>query len=446
MRSGVCRRAALGALVLFAVGACGAEGAPSEDSEGSATAELEKGQGPSCATPDAGASPRGDVTYTEHVRPILARACVSCHSPGAVAPFALDSYAQAKSFAPQIAQATRARTMPPSAIDNSGQCNTFRDVPWLTDAEIALLERWSAAGAPEGDPTLPAPTPHALPKLVGEIKTIKTPPYVPKKGQKDDYRCFVLKSPFTEKTFVTGFDTRPGDKETAHHMVVFYPMDNSAAALGLLRDALDPGPGYTCFGSPGVPATMLAAWTPGGGATRYPDKVGLEVVPNRPLIVQMHYSTMDTDMPHEDSTQIDFEVQKEGISPGAYVTLLDLEMSLAPGQKSAEEVVTARFPENMSKKATPVEVYGVYPHMHQLGKTLRVTAASPAGAETCMADVPRYDFQWQRLYFFDKPIAVDPSTSFSVRCNFDTTSRMEVTKWGESTHDEMCVAGLFVKL
>src|SRR5689334_13627725 len=35
-------------------------------------------------------------TYHEHVAPILARACVSCHTAGGIAPFALDSYDAAR--------------------------------------------------------------------------------------------------------------------------------------------------------------------------------------------------------------------------------------------------------------------------------------------------------------------------------------------------------------
>ena len=67
-------------------------------------------------------------------------------------------------------------------------------------------------------------------------------------------------------------------------------------------------------------------------------------------------------------------------------------------------------------------------------------------AETCLVEAPRYDFHWQRMYFFDKPITVDAADPIKVSCMFDTTSRTVVTKWGESTQDEMCVVGLFVKL
>lgn len=396
---------------------------------------------------DVSASVPSAVTYTAQVRPILARACVSCHSPGQSAPFSLGTYAEAKAVAPLIAEATAARTMPPSSIDNSGQCNTFREVAWLTDDEIATLGRWSASGAPEGDTTVPAPAPHTVPTLTGEVVSLQTPKYVPgTAGGKDDYRCFVVKNPFSAPTFVTGFDTRPGDRETAHHMVVFYPMSDALAAMADALDAKDPGPGYSCYGSPGLPATILAAWAPGAGATRYPDGLGLPVVPNRPLVVQMHYNTDHASHPGEDSTRIDLQVKSAGISPAAFIQVLDLDMNLPPGQKDAEETVRSSLGLQLPQATKPLEVYGVFPHMHELGRTQRLTMAGADGSARCLFDVPRYSFNWQRMYFYDKPIAVDPKSQLSLHCRFDTTSRTEVTKWGESTRDEMCVAGLFVKL
>jgi len=337
--------------------------------------------------------------------------------------------------------------MPPSSsIDNSGQCNTFRDVAWLSEDEIGTIERWSKTGAPEGDSSMPAPAAPALPKLTGKVLSVNTPAYVPSKAKNDDYRCFVVKSPFTEPTFVTGFDTRPGDAATAHHMVVFAPMADAFVTMAEGLDAKDPGPGYACFGSPGVPATILAAWTPGVGSTQYPDNLGLPVVPNRALIVQMHYNTLHADHPGEDSTRIDLQVRSEGVSPAAFVQLLDLDMNLPPGQKATEEIVRGNLAAQIPQAKGPLEVHGVFPHMHELGMTQELSLAKADGAKACLYEVPRYRFVWQRMYFFDKPIMVDPKSELSLRCRFDTTSRTQITKWGEGTQDEMCVTGLLVKL
>src|SRR5437588_13100754 len=67
------------------------------------------------ASKRAGADPpvRAAATYARDIAPILNASCVACHREGEVAPFALDSYAQAKRWAAQIAKVTARRTMPP---------------------------------------------------------------------------------------------------------------------------------------------------------------------------------------------------------------------------------------------------------------------------------------------------------------------------------------------
>src|SRR5262245_43223005 len=51
------------------------------------------------------------VTFTRDIAPILFRSCAPCHHPGEAAPFALLSYADAKTHARQIAAVTQARIM-----------------------------------------------------------------------------------------------------------------------------------------------------------------------------------------------------------------------------------------------------------------------------------------------------------------------------------------------
>ncbi|WP_434428065.1 hypothetical protein [Nannocystis pusilla] len=86
---------------------------------------------------------------------------------------------------------------------------------------------------------------------------------------------------------------------------------------------------------------------------------------------------------------------------------------------------------------------GLFPHMHTLGRTLELGRTGPSGAG-CLVRVPRWDFHWQRLYFYDQPVRLDPADLLTLRCSYDTRSRDEVTRWGEGTQDEMCVAGLLV--
>ncbi|MBM4374822.1 MAG: cytochrome c [Deltaproteobacteria bacterium] len=87
----------------------------------------------------AGGSGGAGPTYHEHIAPILAEHCVSCHESGGIGPFPLDNYGDAASVAALIKKLTGNRTMPPFLADNSGECHTFDGARWLSDAELATL-------------------------------------------------------------------------------------------------------------------------------------------------------------------------------------------------------------------------------------------------------------------------------------------------------------------
>jgi len=89
-------------------------------------------------------------------------------------------------------------------------------------------------------------------------------------------------------------------------------------------------------------------------------------------------------------------------------------------------------------------VWGVFPHMHTLGKTMRVELDHASRTE-CLIDVPRWDFNWQQGYFYDHaPLVAGGGDTVRINCNYDTTTRGTPTMWGEGTMDEMCLAFIYV--
>lgn len=391
------------------------------------------------------AGPVERPTYTEHVRPILSRACVQCHVEGELAPMALDSYERVAPLSVAIARAVRSREMPPYPVDNSGACNTFRSVVTLSDDEIALIERWSAAGAPEGDRSIAEPPVAEPPRLSGTVHEIAAAePYTPDATLPDDYRCFIVDAPIASGPyFVTGFDVIPGQRREVHHVIVYHPQNEEAVTQARALDAAQAGLGYQCFGAAGVPASAVAAWAPGGGATHFPSGVGVQLQGGRPLILQMHYNTAAGVTP--DRTRVQLEVGSDGVTPGRFIPMVDTALSLAPRMSSVSAGASLRLADRGNVR-TPLRVFGVFPHMHTLGRTLRLEIQRNDGSRECIVDVPRWNFHWQRLYFHARPIRLDPTETLQIRCTYDTSTRDTPTVWGEGTADEMCVAGVFVSL
>src|SRR4030095_12949799 len=181
------------------------------------------------------------VTFSEHVAPIVFANCTTCHRPGEAAPFSLLSYRDARPLAKAIASATASKVMAPGKAGPSDFA--FENARRLTDEQIAIIQRWVADGAPEGDP---AKTP-ALPRFT-EGWQLGTPDLavsmseafeVPAKGP-DVYRNFVVPLNLDRDTWVRAIDFRPSARSVVHHSPFF--LDASGGARE--QDALDAVPGF----------------------------------------------------------------------------------------------------------------------------------------------------------------------------------------------------------
>src|SRR5258706_7582600 len=83
------------------------------------------------------------------------------------------------------------------------------------------------------------------------------------------------------------------------------------------------------------------------------------------------------------------------------------------------------------------------PHMHTLGRTLRVDIED-SGQSRCLVDVDRWDCHWQNAWWYDEPLVIDDASSVSIRCSFDTRGKSDVVTWGGNTSDEMCLSFFYV--
>ncbi|HEV2472138.1 MAG TPA: redoxin domain-containing protein, partial [Chthonomonadales bacterium] len=118
----------------------------------------------------------GAPTYAHDVAAILRAKCESCHRPGEVAPFSLQTYTQASAWAADIKKYTQNGTMPPwKPAPGFGD---FRDEQKrvLSGKEMATLAKWADCGAPQGDPKQTPPPRHFVDGWqLGEPDVVITP-------------------------------------------------------------------------------------------------------------------------------------------------------------------------------------------------------------------------------------------------------------------------------
>ena len=383
-------------------------------------------------------------TFVKDVAPILWKNCASCHRPGEIGPFSLLNYEDAQKRADFLAEVTKDRRMPPwKAEPGFGK---FQDERRLSEAEIDVLANWAAAGAPEGDPKqLPKPPTFPDGWQLGEpdlVLKMEQPFEIPADGP-DVYRCFVIPIPIDKDAMVSAVEFRPGNHSVVHHAILFLDANGKVRK----KDGQDGKPGYESFGGPGVvPTGGLGGWAPGATPRYMPDGVVRYLRDGSDLVLQIHYHP--TGKPESDQSVVGLYFSKKPVLKIVTgIAVVQPGLSLPAGNAHCEVAAqSAPIPAD-------VHVLGVTPHMHNLGKSFKVTAVDPSGTKTApLVWIKDWDFNWQGAYHFVRPIRLPKGSRIKVEAVYDNSAEntknpnsppKDVT-WGEQTSDEMCLCSVQV--
>ena len=390
--------------------------------------------------------PQGDenakVTYARDIAPIVQTRCLNCHREGQVAPFPLADYEQTAKRAKQIVRVTQDRIMPPW-IPSPGHLK-FVAERWLTDRELELFQTWAETGRAKGDDADLPPAPEfAEGWRLGQpdlIVKMAEPFTVPADGP-DLLQNFVIPIEVVEDKLVAAVEFHPGNKRVAHHSVLF--LDASGAAHKL--DAATPEPGYANFGGPGfLPSGALGGWSVGNTPRPLPNGMGRYLKKGSDLVVQMHYHP--TGKQETDQSEIGLYFVKKPIAESLQepaklvgsIWLANYEMDIAAGAKDYRRSTSYTLPKD-------VILVGVVPHMHLLGKAMKVTATLPDDTSMTLIDIKNWNYNWQDEYYYERPFKLPAGTRLDVEAAFDNSdsnpsnpsSPPKRVTWGDGTTDEM---------
>ena len=423
---------------------------PAGDTTDGAGTTADTGTADSTADPTEGAA----ITYHRDIKAILDRSCAGCHAPGNIAPFSLQTYDEAKAFAPALAAAVMAGTMPPWPPDNG--CNTYKHDRSLPEDQRQLLAGWAELGAPEGDP---ADAPEPLPVVDDIAYDVELPlpmAYSPTIAP-DEYRCFMMDWPKDQLKYITGFRATPGETAIVHHVIAYNVPPEQVAEYEAL-DAADPDPGYLCYGGPGGKRPQwIGAWVPGSSNGALPAGTGLRIEPGAKIVVQMHYHTLPGADP--DRTVLQMRTA-DTVERTAYVvpfTNPGWPTGTSPMEIPAGDAdVVHNFEADLSKAVPlfapggelaagdPLVVHNAALHMHTLGTSGSIAVEHVAGGSECALDIPRWDFDWQGSYQLAAPITLQPGDKLKLECRWNNAAGQNPVYWGEGTGDEMCLGIVYI--
>jgi hypothetical protein len=340
-------------------------------------------------------------TYNDDVFPIFRDRCSSCHVPGGVAPMSLMTYDDAFPWAESIRAELVAAHMPPwNAEAGFGE---FKQAHTISAKELDVILTWATGGNPRGalDQKLPTVSLKNDWTMGAPDLAIKMPAeFTVPPDKMEDTIEFTLSTGTSEARWVRAVDLLPGTPAVVRSATIY------------VKSAADPAPG-----SAPTPERILARWVPGrdsqpieGAAFRLP--AGAEIG------LRIHYKKtwQFEGKPMTDRSTVGvYFAQEKGEQE---LLTLSLDSPVLPAADAKERRVT--FSQTIDQD---VDALALSPGLVPPNITLRVEAVRPDGSRSPIIRLnTRAD--WDRRYWFERPVALPRGTRVEVTANLDDPDLM----------------------
>jgi hypothetical protein len=371
----------------------------------------------------------GELTYSRDIAPILQENCQVCHREGAIAPFALDDYDDARRYARRIRQAVDDRLMPPWHINHELGIQDFKNDRSLEENEIEAILAWIDNGMLEGDPRdLPAPKefPSGEDFMTSEVLgppdlVILTDPFdVPAHGN-DQWWQPTIETGLTTDRWVRATEALPSyplGRAVTHHFLASAVQEESLGGL-------------------------LTEWALGKVGEQYQEGTGKLLQAGSKIRFEVHYYPNGTPVP-QDQVALGIWLYPEGYTP-EFPTRLQM-FNVAPQNELFIEPHSTPMFERTFVMRNPVRIQSFQAHFHLRGKGASMEAIYPDGRTELLSQIDNFQFNWHNNYIYadDAAPLLPAGTVLKMNMWYDNTEAQEsnphpgdFVTWGDRAADEM---------
>jgi hypothetical protein len=250
---------------------------------------------------------------------------------------------------------------------------------------------------------------------------------------KDFFRSFVLPFQPEEDVWISAIEIIPGAKEVVHHLGIYLDPEGISPKL----DRQSPGLGFA--GDMGFKySNIIDLWAPGGAPRFLEDGLGWLMPAGSYLVMDIHYAP--DGQTHFDRTRVGVYFAKASINKRVYLGVTGNTTFEIPAGERRHEVT------GKQKIRSDITVIAGWPHMHYLGKEMKVWAMLPNGDTEPIIWVPNYNFHWQQVYDFAEPLSLPEDTMINLVAYFDNSTDNPLNphekprniRFGQRANDEMC--------
>lgn len=355
----------------------------------------------------------GDTSYEHVIAPLFIDRCVRCHQISNPAP--LNSYDRVRKLAPMIRETLLTHRMPPWPLDP--HFGKFKNDPSFTPRQVRSVVAWIDAGCPRDS----SADPLAEVKPYQRAQDKKRPPdflwhmphphVVPATGN-EPYVYFQIVGPTTEDRWISEVAITPSNRNVVHHAFLKV-LSRSLASYGkeIEKVHLD---GESTWAPDAEVLTMIHPGQP--LISRSPPGTAVPMPKGSYLAMEIHYTP--TGRLESDRSTVAIWYYR---GPKAPVALHRVNLRgprrfvIPPGARDYVLQYSTKILRRMTLLA-------VCPHMHLRGMAMRATLKYPDGRSETMFNMPYYNFDWQRAYFFKEPLRLPAGTRISYEGVFDNSA------------------------
>ena len=193
-------------------------------------------------------------------------------------------------------------------------------------------------------------------------------------------------------------------------------------------------PGYVCSDPFEFGGRFIYGTGVGSKPFLYPDGIALKLAAGQQVHINLHlYNTGDAPLMGTSGVEVR-EIAAASVQHEARVEITGPNMlSIPPGISTQSGTCMA---------LGTINIVSFQPHMHQLGTHLKYTITPTAGSPVVLYD-QSYTFDGQEHVMIEPVHTLHAGDQLRIDCTYNNTTGATVT-FGESSTDEMCLAGLTV--
>jgi hypothetical protein len=236
-----------------------------------------------------------------------------------------------------------------------------------------------------------------------------------------------------EDVWITGIEIIPGAKEVVHHLGIYLDTEGISLKLDKMTKEIgfpgDMGASYE---------SIIDLWAPGGIPQQLEPGVGWLMPAGSHLVMDIHYAP-DGEVRY-DRTRVGIHFAKGKVRQNIYLGVAGKSYFTIPAGEKRYKLTGEQ------KIRNDIHIISGWPHMHYLGKEMKVWATLPNGNTIPLIWVPNYDFHWQQVYTLAEPLAIPKDSWIRLEAYYDNSTDNPLNpydkprdiRFGQRADDEMC--------